>query len=409
MNTRWPRIIAHADMDAFYAAVEQLDNEELRGEPVLVGPRNRRGVVLTASYEARPFGVGSAMPMAEALRRCPDAVVVPPRFSRYTDLSATIMSLLDDFSPDVEPLSLDEAFLDMSGAESIFGEPQQMGAAIKAAVKRETGLVISVGIAHCKYVAKVASGVGKPDGLTVVPPDDAVDWLAPLPVKWLWGAGPKTQARLEAAGYLTIADVARAPVTDLTDQFGAMGSHFHEIANARDPRRIEGGRRSRSLGSERTLSEDVSDQTDIERHLQRSADRIARRLRQHDLLAGGVRVRLKTTDFQSMTRQSTFSTPTDVASELLTAAIELLPRFEHPGPFRLVGMAAHSLHEHNAPQQLDLLEDHRARRLETTLDSLTDRFGDGVVQRAKDVSKDTVIDSAPNLDRVRNRPEKTED
>ncbi len=191
----WERIVAHADMDAFYAAVEQLDDPALRGRPILVGLKSRRSVVLTASYEARPFDVGSAMPMAQAVRRCPDAIIVPPRFDRYEEVSVSIMKVFSDFSPDVEPLSLDEAFLEMSGAEDFFGSPRSMGRRLKQAVLEATGgLTVSVGLSGTKYVAKVASAHRKPDGLTVVAPKDARAWLAPQSIARLWGAGSKTQA-----------------------------------------------------------------------------------------------------------------------------------------------------------------------------------------------------------------------
>jgi len=182
-TAKWPRVIVHADMDAFYAAIEQLDDPALRGRPLLIGPPSARGVVLTASYEARPFGVGSAMPMARARKLCPQALVVPPRFERYQEVSATIMRLFGEFSPHVEPLSLDEAFLDMTGSERLFGSPEQIGLRLKRAVRDATGgLAVSVGISGTKYVAKVASGHGKPDGLTIVAPADAAAWLAPQPV-----------------------------------------------------------------------------------------------------------------------------------------------------------------------------------------------------------------------------------
>ena len=189
-------------MDAFYAAIEQLDDPSLRGRPLLVGPPSARGVVLTASYEARPYGVGSAMPMAKARRMCPSAVIVPPRFDRYQEVSATIMKVFSDFSPDVEALSLDEAFLDMTGSEQLFGDPESIGRRLKSAIREATGgLTASVGLSGTKYVAKVASACQKPDGLTVVPPEEAKAWLAPLSVSWLWGAGPKTQARLHQLGH----------------------------------------------------------------------------------------------------------------------------------------------------------------------------------------------------------------
>jgi len=391
-------------MDAFYASVEQLDNTDLIGKPLLVGPRNRRGVVLTASYEARPFHVGSAMPMAEALRRCPHAIVVPPRFERYSELSSRIMAVFRDFSPQVEAISLDEAFLEMTGSEDLFGPPRSMGRQIKDAVMEATGLHVSVGVAASKYVAKVASAVCKPDGLLVVPPEQTIAWLAPLPVSRLWGAGPKTQARLTGFGYATIGDVARADPTLLVQQLGSAGAHFHELAHGRDPRRVEGGRSSRSMGSERTLNEDIVAREDIARHLQRSADRIARRLRRKDLLGGGVRVRLKTSDFKLMSRQCTLAAPSDIAEELYQAGLSLLDRFDHAGPFRLVGLTAFDLRKRTTATQLDLLSDERERRLETTLDELTERFGDNVIRRARDLGHTTVLDDAPNRDALGQGP-----
>jgi DNA polymerase-4 len=398
MSEPWPRTIVHADMDAYYASVEQLDNAELLGKPILVGPRSRRGVVLTASYEARPFHVGSAMPMAEALRRCPHAIVVPPRFERYTELSSRIMAVFKDFSPQVEAISLDEAFLEMSGTEHLFGPAAAMGQKIRDAVLEATGLQVSVGIAASKYVAKVASGVCKPQGLLVVEPDSTVAWLATLPVSRLWGAGPKTQARLDSLGYRTIGDIAAADPARLIEQLGQAGSHFFELAHGRDPRPVEGGRRSRSMGSERTLNEDVVERADIARYLQRSADRIARRLRRKELLAGGVRVRLKTTNFQLISRQCTLAAPTDVSEVLYQAGLALLDRFDHPGPFRLVGLTAHDLKQRSAATQLDLLSDDRERRLEITLDELTERFGENIIRRARDLGRTTVLDDAPNRD-----------
>ena len=230
----WPRIVVHADMDAFYAAVEQLDDPALRGRPVLVGPRSARGVVLTASYEARRYGVASAMPVAQALRRCPEAIIVGPRLGRYEEVSAQVMDTLADFSPRVEPLSMDEAFVDMTGAEGLFGSPRQMGFKIKQAVREATRLNISVGVASTKYVAKVASAHDKPDGLTVVPADRAKAWLAPLPVDRLWGAGKKTVPRLHALGLTTIGDVATANASVLR-RLGNLGMHFQDLANARGP------------------------------------------------------------------------------------------------------------------------------------------------------------------------------
>jgi DNA polymerase IV len=381
---KWDRIVAHADMDAFYAAVEQLDDPSLRGRPILVGPKSPRGVVLTASYEARPSKVGSAMPMAQARRLCPEALVVPPRFERYEEISATIMRVFGDFSPDVEPLSLDEAFLEMTGAESIFGSPQAMGRKLKAAIYDETGgLTVSVGLSGTKYVAKVASAHQKPNGLTVVSPEDAVAWLAPQSVAKLWGAGAKTQRRLRALKLVTIGDVAKAGHSELTRMLGNAGAHFFDLANARDPRRVQGQRRAKSIGSEQTLQVDISNKADIRKHLQISADKIGKRLRRKGLVAGGVRVKLKTTDFRLLTRQCVLRVATDVGDTLYAAGDSLLPQFEDPGPFRLVGLAAYDLTTLDDPKQLGLLADgEKQRRLETALDQIADRFGDDMVHRA---------------------------
>ena len=402
----WPRVVAHADMDAFYAAVEQLDDPSLRGRPVLVGPRSWRGVVLTASYEARPYGVGSAMPVAEARRRCPHAVMVEPRFDRYEEISRRVMDVFADFSPVVEPISLDEAFLDMSGAERLFGPPQAMARRIKEAVREATGLAVSVGVSATKYVAKVASACGKPDGLRVVPPQTARRWLAPQPVSRLWGAGRKTVPRLEALGYHTIGDIAGADPALLAHQLGSAGAHFHELAHARDPRRVDHRRRAASVGSDRTLSHDVSARHDIEMHLRRAADRVARRVRAKNHVSRGIRVRLKTHRFELLTRQCRLPRPGDTSAEYFAAARNLLDEFDHPGPFRLVGLAAYDLEWRRYPRQLDLFEDGAARRLETTIDGLIDRFGAGVVQRACDIHKAPgkaaeVSSGGVNLDRLR--------
>lgn len=400
MSADWPRVIVHADMDAFYAAVEQLDDPRLRGRPVLVGSDSARGVVLTASYEARPSGAGSAMPMQRARRLCPDAIVVPPRFERYQELSEIVMETLATFSPVVEPLSLDEAFLDMTGATRLFGDAQAIGERIKVAVRERTGgLTCSVGISGTRYVAKVASGFDKPDGLTIVPPPTMRDWLAPLPVSSLWGAGPKTTERLRAAGFETIGQVAAAAPAALERRFGALGLRFFSLANGIDPREVVGSRRARSVGSERTLNVDVTARADIEAHLRLAADTVAARLRRSKRLARGVRIKLKTTDFRVLTRQGVLADASDVAAVLFARAAQLLDEVGESGPFRLVGLAAYDLDGPAGPQ-LDLLPaaGTRNRRLETAIDALVDRFGRGVVQRAGDLKRDRGVGVGANLD-----------
>ncbi|MGC1345757.1 MAG: DNA polymerase IV [Methyloceanibacter sp.] len=401
----WPRIVAHADMDAFYAAIEQLDDASLRGRPLLVGPPSARGVVLTASYEARPYGVGSAMPMAKARRMCPNAVIIPPRFDRYQEVSATIMRVFSDFSPDVEALSLDEAFLDMTGSEQLFGDPESIGRRLKAAIRDATGgLTASLGLSVTKYVAKVASAFQKPDGLTVVRPEEAKAWLAPLPVSWLWGAGPKTQARLHQLGLHTIGDVAHADPRFLSTKLGSAGVHFHTLAQAEDPRAVIGRRASKSIGSEHTLDVDVLDKADIKFHLRRSADTIGRRLRKKNSAAFGVGIKLKTSEFQILIRQHRLNEPTDIAERLYSAGVDLLSHIDHPGPFRLIGLVAYDLVDIDDVVQLDLFSTlARQRKLEVAIDGLADRFGTNVVYRADDLKKPPRTHFAPTLDVVDDR------
>ena len=396
----WLRIIAHADMDAFYAAIEQRDDPSLRGRPLLVGPPSARGVVLTASYEARPYGVGSAMPMATARRMCPSAVIVPPRFDRYQEVSATIMKVFSDFSPDVEALSLDEAFLDMTGSEQLFGDPESIGRRLKSAIREATGgLTASVGLSGTKYVAKVASACQKPDGLTVVPPEEAKAWLAPLSVSWLWGAGLKTQARLHQLGMYTIGDLARADPRFLSAKLGNAGLHFHTLAQAEDPRPVIGRRASKSLGSEHTLDKDVRNKADIKFHLRRSADTIGRRLRKKNYVAFGVGVKLKTADFQIVTRRHRLGEPTDVAERLYAVGVALLDHVDHPGPFRLIGLVAYDLVDIDNLMQLDLFSAFaRQRQLEVAIDDLAESFGADVVYRADDLNKPPGMRLAPTLD-----------
>ena len=401
MTTPWPAVIAHADMDAFYASVEQLDDPALRGRELIVGPNSLRGVVLTASYEARKSGVKSAMPMAEAMRRCPGAVVVPPRFDRYQEQSQSIMAAFADFSPAVEAISLDEAFIDMTGAEGIFGTPAKIAAQIRAAVTDVTGgLTASVGVAATKYVAKVASDFNKPNGITVVPPDETVEWLNPLPVSRLWGAGPKTVPRFHKLGLLTVGDVRRADPVFLKQNFGSGAAHFQALANGEDPRRVATRRKARSMGSDRTLLHDVSSRAEIEQYLKRSADRVARRLRDKGFRCGGVRVKLKTNRFKLHSRQCQLTEPGDCADHLYKVAAGLLTQFEDNGPYRLVGLTAYDLTRADDPQQMDLFAGNaKPAALENVIDDCIKKFGKGVIGRAADLNSNrTIADTTPTLD-----------
>jgi DNA polymerase IV len=381
----WPRTIVHADMDAFYAAIEQLDNPELRGRPVLVGPNSHRGVVLTASYEARPARVGSAMPMALARRRCPNAIVVEPRFARYREVSRIVMGVFANFSPDVEALSLDEAFLDMSGSSHLFGEPAALGRRLKAAVADATGgLTVSVGISGTKYVAKVASAHRKPDGLTIVSPDRAREWLAPQPVAVLWGAGPKLQGRLADLGLMTVAQIAVADPQWLVAAIGKTALHLQALSRAEDARSVEALRHPKSISSELTLETDVAAHEEIRRHLRRAADTVGRRLRKQAYTARGVRLKLKRSDFRILSRQTALSEPTQSAERLWQVAQGCLAQIDDRGPYRLIGLGAFDLAAAGGESQLDLLctATERSAKLEAALDAIEDRFGPGAVQRA---------------------------
>ncbi len=384
----WPRIIVHADMDAFFAAVEQLDNPELRGKPILIGHPGRRSVVATASYEARPFGVGSAMPMAKARRLCPQAIVVPPRFSRYSEVSRQVMEVFGTFSPVVEALSVDEAFLDMTGAEGLFGPPVEMGRRIKEKVREATGgLTVSVGVAPTKYVAKVASDVKKPDGLCVVPPEEVLRFLAPLPVRRLWGVGPKTEPALHRLGLRTIGDVARADPALLVSELGSLGEHIAALARGDDPRPVEPDREAKSLSHEETLEYDIPGPQAARPHLLRAADIVAAGLRAEGLVAGGVRVKLKTASFRLMTRQKRLEEPTSSAGPLYEAGLALLDTFDWDEPLRLVGLGAIRLAQAR-PQQGELFvpeRDKKRDRLDRTLDAVRGKFGDGALKRASDL------------------------
>ena len=389
MTSGWPRIILHADMDAFYAAVEQLDRPELRGKALLIGGAGPRGVVSTASYEARPFGVGSAMPMALARRRCPHAIVLPPRFERYHAVSRAVMKTLGTFSPLVEPLSLDEAFVDMTGCEALFGSPREMGEAVRRAVLEATGLTVSVGASTTKYVAKVASDRRKPDGLTVVAPDEVIGFLHPLPIDRLRGVGSRTRSRLRAKGLDTIGDVAATPLDDLEHWFGSLGAHIHALAHGRDDRAVIPERDAKSIGSEHTLDADITGGTAIRPWLLRAADTVARRLRTEGLDARGVRVKLRTADFRLHTRQAALGAATHATRQIVETAEALLHEFDLRAPVRLVGVAAFDLHaggDAGAIHQLDLFDtphETQDERLDRTLDVVHERFGEGAITRAR--------------------------
>jgi DNA polymerase-4 len=334
------RTILHADLDAFYASVEQLDNPELRGKPVVVGgPPEARGVVAAASYEARKFGVRSAMPMSRALRLCPQAVRISPRFERYGEVSARVMAIFRDITPLVEPLSLDEAFLDASEQADAHGGGEALAREIKRRVKEETGLTLSVGVGANKTVAKIASEMGKPDGLVVVEPGREATFLAPLPVRSLWGVGAKAEETLAHMGVRTIGELAKADAAALTARFGVRGEWFQRMARGLDDRPVETEHERKSVGAETTFPRDLPDGPELRKVLAEVAEDVARRLRRHGARARTVVLKLRYSNFRTITRQTSLGDGVDSAGELAAAASGLLDKTARPDDrFRLLGI-----------------------------------------------------------------------
>jgi DNA polymerase-4 len=371
-------------MDAFYASVEQLDDPELRGKAVIVGGPSRRGVVCAASYEARVFGVRSAMPMGEALRRAPHASVVPPRMARYAEISAAVFAIFHRFTPLVEGLSLDEAFLDVTGSRGLFGEPRAIARQIKEAVYTELGLRCSAGVAPCKFAAKIASDLEKPDGLVIVP-EDVACFLAALPVERMWGVGPKTALRVRAAGFSTIGDLARADPARLEAMLGSWGRAMHALANGRDDRDVIPDHDAKSVGGEETFERDLYTLAELEKPLLAQAQRVAERLARSGTWGRTVTLKLKYADFQSRTRQTQLDEPVCDTDSIFRAARAQLERMPSPRRgVRLVGVSVSSLG--TSPNDAPLLfPDPRlakGKRLEDVAAKLRDRFGDQMLTRA---------------------------
>jgi len=334
------RTIIHADLDAFYASVEQLDNPDLRGKPVVVGGSpDARGVVAAASYEARRFGVRSAMPMREALRRCPEAVRMPGRFDRYRELSQQVMAIFRSVTPLVEPLSLDEAFLDVEQQVESYGGGEALGRHLKAEVKRVTGLVLSVGVGSNKTVAKIASDKEKPDGLVVVPPGYEADFLAPLPTRALWGIGPKSDAKLAAAGIRTVGQLALADPTLVEKLFGSWAGSLQLMAQGGDERAVHPVRERKSVGAERTFPQDLPDGPELRDALGRIAEEVSQRMASHGVGARVIGMKLRYHNFHTIARQISLAEPTNDAELIKQSAERILSRVAKPDDrFRLLGI-----------------------------------------------------------------------
>jgi DNA polymerase-4 len=386
------RVIAHADMDAFYASVEQRDRPELRGRPVIVGGTGPRGVVSAASYEARRFGVRSAMPGYEARRLCPEGVFLPGDMRRYRRESSRIFEIFQRFTPRVEGLSLDEAFLDLTGGERLLGPPRALCERLRREVREATGLAVSVGIAPVKMVAKLASDAAKPDGLLEVTREGLVAFLHPLSVRRLWGVGPVAGERLERAGFATVGDLARAEAGRVADALGDWGLALRRLARGEDVREVEPFREAVSLSEENTFDADVADAARLERAIVRHAESVARRLRRSELAARTVVLKLKLGRRRApgprghplVTRRATLAEPTDDGDRIARTASELLSAWGLPEPVRLLGVGVTNLVA-AGEAQLPLFDPRRARRerLNRALDRIADRFGGGAVVRGE--------------------------
>jgi DNA polymerase-4 len=399
VNARREPSILHVDLDAFFAAVEQLDDPSLRGRPVVVGGLGPRGVVSAASYEARVFGVRSAMPMMRARAACPEGVFLSPRMSRYSEKSREVMAILATVSPLVEQLSIDEAFVDVAGAGRLLGDPALIAAEVRRRVRDESGLTCSVGAATTKFLAKLLSDAAKPDGMLVVEPGAEREYLAPLPASRLWGVGPKTFAKLERIGVRTIGDVARIDEHALVRTLGAsLGAHVSALARNDDPREVVPEHEVKSIGAEETYAADLRAAAECERELVRVADRACARLRASGLMARTVTLKIRFSNFETRTRARTLPEATDVSTVFLGVARELLAEFDVGRGVRLLGVSLSQLAAGTAVQEtLDLTgriehadrdRDRTERRaaVERAVDEVRGRFG------ARAVGPATIVD-----------------
>ena len=391
---RW---IMHVDMDAFFASIEQLDHPEYEGHPVIVGGLSSRGVVATCSYEARKFGVHSAMPISRAKKLCPDGIYVYPRMDRYKEVSHQIFSIMKEFTPHIEPLSIDEAFLEVSGMSTMYSGPKALGRAIKDRVYEQTGLIISAGLAPNKFLAKLASDLDKPDGLVVIPYGREKEILAPLPIKRIWGVGPHTEKRLKAGGFYLMRHIQALPdERSLIPIVGNQARRIWELANGIDERPVETDRKIQSIGAEETYEEDLTDGSAIELEFRYFANRLSKRLRKRNLLGHTVSIKVRYGDFTTVSRQKRLDTPSDHEHVFFETALLLWNKLmqdktskqlkgvtfmDPPGPIRLLGLTVSGLDE-EVPMQDSLFESPKnetENKLAGVLDSLESKFGETAV------------------------------
>ncbi len=375
------RAIVHVDMDAFYASVECLDQPELKGRPVIVGGLGPRGVVATANYPARVFGVHSAMPMSRARRLCPQAQYIRPRMSRYQEISARIFSVFRDFTPTVEGLSLDEAFLDVTSSLKLFGGLEEIGLQVKQEIFRKTGLTASVGMAHNKFLAKLASDAQKPDGLVYVRPGEVFRFLDPMPVNRLWGIGKRTAPKLTALGVLTIGQLRRCDVSIIRPVFGNRTEHFHRLARGEDEREVQPSRADKSISHEVTFDTDLVDRRELLAELLRQSEKVSRRLRAQELMASTVVVKIRDSGFRTVTRSRSMracSNSTRTLYRMARALFESWRDKHRTTPVRLIGMGVTGLEQENSFGEAagDRLDSNSEKSLDKVLDQINQRYGD---------------------------------
>ncbi|HHJ51831.1 MAG TPA: DNA polymerase IV [Caldithrix abyssi] len=387
------RIILHVDMDAFFAAVEQRDHPAYRGKPVIVGADPRggkgRGVVSTCSYEARKFGVHSAMPISQAYRLCPHGIYVPPNGKLYQQVSREIFEIFYEFTDAVEPLSIDEAFLDVTGSQRLFGSGEEIAKQIKRRIYQKERLTASVGVAPNKYLAKIASDLNKPDGLVVVEPDKVQQFLNPLDISRLWGAGERTQEKLRALGVRTIGDLARMPLPLLEQTFGKMGRHFYNLAHGIDDRAVEYDQLVKSVSNEHTFGQDTADKEEIHHTLFYLSEKVGYRLRKKGLKGRTVHLKLRYENFSTITRNKTLPNPVD-NTEIIFATVNALfeQNYQTGRKVRLLGVGVSGFEEGGAAQlSLFDAENEKSGRLDELHDRLVERFGKKTVHRAESLIK----------------------
>lgn len=380
--------ILHVDMDSFFVSVELLDRPELLGRPVAAAHDTSRSVVSSASYEARRFGVRSAMPVARAKQLCPELVLVAPSYEKYRSASRAVMAVFREFTPLVEPLSIDEAFLDVAGSLRLFGDPMSIARQIRERVRERTGLPASVGLAGTKFVAKLASQRAKPDGILEIPPERTLDFLWPLPIGAMWGVGAATERSLKSRAIHTVGDLAREPLTSLRATVGAASAErLHALANGRDARGVETSREEKSIGHEETFATDVSDAETLERELLRLSTRTSERLRGAGLEARTIAIKVRWDTFETLSRSRTLQEPTNATQRVYRTARELFESVAPGGrpkrPVRLIGVRAEQLVDEGSESVALWDEDEQWRAVDSAVDEVRERFGSGGLTSAR--------------------------